>query len=404
MTRVVVTGHGCVSALGLDARSTWEGMREGRAGIGAITRVPASELRIAIAAEVKGFDATSHFGPKHLMLLDPVSQYALVAAREAVRESGLVFDNEETRERTAVIIGTSTGGETTHDESMQRLYGEGNPRVHPLAILRAMASAPTSQVCMEFGLRGPSFGVSSACATSNHALAQALMLLRSGLADVALVGGSEACITRGMVKAWEALRVLADDTCRPFSAGRRGLVLGEGAGVFVLETLAHAQRRGASILAEFVGAGMSSDASDIVLPDASGAARAMKGALLMAGLRPDEVDYINAHGTGTSANDPTEVRAIRSVFADHADRLAVSSTKSMHGHALGAAGAIEMVAVLGALREGVVPPTINHLGPDPACDLNIVPNVAIKRRVRAALSNSFAFGGLNAVVAIKQFA
>jgi nodulation protein E len=287
---------------------------------------------------------------------------------------------------------------------MRRLYGEANPRVHPLTIVRAMSSAPASQVAMAFGLRGPSFGVSSACATSNHAIAQAFGLLRSGEADVAIAGGTEASITRGMVKAWEALRVLADDTCRPFSLGRRGLVLGEGAGVFVLETLEHAQRRGAAVLAELVGAGMTSDASDIVLPDAAGAARAMSGALRMAGLRPDEVDYINAHGTGTPANDSTEVRAIRLAFGDQADRLAVSSTKAMHGHALGAAGAIELIAVLGALRDNVVPPTINHVEPDPACDLNIVPNVAIERPVRAALSNSFAFGGLNAVLALKRFA
>jgi nodulation protein E len=404
MVRVVVTGQGCVSALGLDAPATWRGMREGRAGIAAITRVPAADLRVGIAAELKGFDASRHFDAKRLMLLDPVTQYALVAAREAIGESGLSFADEPARERTAVVIGTSTGGESTHDDSMRRLYGEAHPRVHPLTIVRAMSSAPASQVAMAFGLRGPSFGVSSACATSNHAIAQAFGLLRSGEADVAIAGGTEASITRGMVKAWEALRVLADDTCRPFSLGRRGLVLGEGAGVFVLETLEHAQRRGAVVLAELVGAGMTSDASDIVLPDAAGAARAMSGALRMAGLRSDEVDYINAHGTGTPANDSTEVRAIRLAFGDHADRLAVSSTKAMHGHALGAAGAIELIAVLGALRDNVVPPTINHVEPDPACDLNIVPNVAIERSVRVALSNSFAFGGLNAVLALKRFA
>jgi len=207
----------------------------------------------------------------------------------------------------------------------------------------------------------------------------------------------------GTVKAWEAMRVMADDTCRPFSKGRRGLVLGEGAGVFVLETLEHAQARGAHILAEFVGAGMSADAADIVMPDASGAARAMRAALVQGGLAPEEVDYINAHGTGTQANDPTETRAIRALFGRHADALAVSSTKSMHGHALGGGGAIELVAVIGALREGVVPPTINYLGPDPDCDLNVVPNIAQRRPVRAALSNSFAFGGLNAVLALRRW-
>lgn len=355
-----------------------------------------------IAAEVKGFEPAAYFNEKRLPLLDPVAQYALVAAREAVAQAGLDFSNQALAERTAVVVGTGAGGESTHDESSRRLYGEGQPRVHPFSIVRSMFSASTSQICLEFGLRGPAFAVSSACASSNHALAQACMLLRAGEADVALAGGSEACITLGVVKAWEAMRVMADDTCRPFSKQRRGLVLGEGAGIFVLETLEHAQRRGATILAEFAGAGMSSDATDIVQPDAEGAARAMRAALRQAGLSPQDVDYINAHGTGTPINDVTETRAIRAVFGDHAGQLAVSSTKAMHGHALGAAGAIELVAVLGALRDSVLPPTINYLDPDPACDLDVVPNVARSRPVRAALSNSFAFGGLNAVLALRR--
>ena len=355
-----------------------------------------------IAAEVRGFDAASHFHEKRLPLLDPVAQYAIVAAREAVAQSGLDFSAMELAERTAVVIGTGAGGETSHEEASRRLYGERQPRVHPFTIVRSMTSAVVSQICLEFGLRGPAFAVSSACASSNHALAQAWMLLRSGGADVALAGGSEACITLGVVKAWEAMRVLADDTCRPFSKQRRGLVLGEGAGIFVLETLDHAQQRGATILAEFAGAGMSSDATDIVQPDAGGAGRAMREALRQAGMAPQGVDYINAHGTGTPINDATETRAIHSVFGDHARKLAVSSTKSMHGHALGAAGALELVAVLGALQDGIVPPTINYLEPDPACDLDVVPNLARERPVQAALSNSFAFGGLNAVLALRR--
>ena len=403
MQRVVITGQGCVSALGLDARSTWSAMREGRSGIAAITRIPATEARMPIAAEIKGFDPTLHFDAKRLPLLDPVAQHALVAAREAVAQAGLAFSDLARAQRTAVIIGTGAAGETSHDESNRRLYGERQPRVHPFTIVRTMSSSPTSHVCLEFGLRGPAFAVSSACASANHALASALLLLRTGMADVVLAGGTEACITLGVVKAWEALRVLADDTCRPFSLRRRGLVLGEGAGIFVLETLEHAARRGATILAEFAGVGMTSDATDIVLPDADGAARAMRMALEQAGLAPEDVDYINAHGTGTQANDATETRAIRAVFGMHAGKLAVSSTKSMHGHALGAAGALELVAVLGALTEGVCPPTINYLEPDPACDLDVVPNVAQERPVRAALSNSFAFGGLNAVLALKRW-
>jgi nodulation protein E len=332
-----------------------------------------------------------------------VSQYALVAAREAVAQAGVSFAGEA-GERAAATIGTGIGGASTQDQMARRLYGERNPRVHPMAIVRVMPNAPSSQISLEFGLRGPVFAVASACASSNHALGQALMLLQTGSADVALAGGVEACITVGSIKAWEAMRVMADDTCRPFSQGRRGLVLGEGAGVFVLETLEHAQARGATILAEFVGAGMSADAADIVMPDASGAARAMRAALQQGGLALEDVDYINAHGTGTQANDSTETRAIRALFGSHADRLAVSSTKSMHGHALGGGGAIELVAVIGALREGVVPPTINYLGPDPDCDLDVVPNTAQQRPVRAALSNSFAFGGLNAVLALRRWA
>ena len=275
MHRVVITGMGCISALGVTASATWHSMREGRSGIGPLTGLNDSTLRTPIAAQAKGFVAGAHFDDKRLVLLDPVSQFALVAAREAVSQSGLVFSaaGTELAERTAVIIGTGIGGASTQDQMARRLYGEGNPRVHPMAIVRVMPNAPASQISLEFGLRGPVFAVASACASSNHALGQALMLLQSGVADVALAGGTEACITVGTVKAWEAMRVLADDTCRPFSKGRRGLVLGEGAGVFVLETLVHAQARGAPILAELAGVGMTADAADIVMPDASGAAQ-----------------------------------------------------------------------------------------------------------------------------------
>ena len=362
-----------------------------------------TELVAGLTVPLRSMLSLKDAGYERLILLDPVSQYALVAAREALAQSGLTFE-EPLADRTAVVIGTGIGGATTQDQMARRLYGEGNPRVHPMAIVRVMPNAPASQISLEFGLRGPAFAVASACASANHALGQALLLLRSGSVEVAVAGGTEACITVGSVKAWEAMRVLADDTCRPFSRHRRGLVLGEGAGIFVLETLQHAQARGAVILAEFCGVGMSADASDIVMPDVGGAARAMRGALADGGLRPEDVGYINAHGTGTVANDPAETRAIRAVFGAHADALAVSSTKSMHGHALGAGGAIELVAVIGALREGVVPPTINYLEPDPECDLDVVPNVAQQRPVQAALSNSFAFGGLNAVVALRRWA
>ena len=402
MRRVVITGMGAICALGHDAGTSWQAMREGRSGIGPIANIPTDLLNVKIAAEVRGYDPVAHFESKRLILLDRVSQFALIAAREAVAQSGLDFRVDDRGERTACIIGTGIGGENTHDEQSRRFYGDKNPRVHPLTIVRLMANAPACQITMEFGLTGPSFAVVSACASSNHAMAQAFEMVRSGKVDFAVTGGSEACITVPTVKAWEAVRVTADDTCRPFCKQRRGMVLGEGAGIFVLEEYAHARRRGANILAEFAGAGMSADAGDIVLPSAAGAAKALAGALADAKLAAEDIDYINAHGTGTPANDPTESKAIRRVFGTHADKLAVSSTKSMHGHALGAAGAIELIAVIGALQNGIVPPTTNFLDPDPECDLDYVPNIAREQLVRAALSNSFAFGGLNAVIALKR--
>jgi len=403
MQRVVITGMGAVSALGHTAKETWAALREGRSGIGPITSLPRESLRFGIAAEVRDFDPLKHFDEKRVILLDRVSQFALVAAREAIAQSGIDFRHEDLGDNTAVIIGTGVGGENTNDEASRRLYADNNPRLHPLTIVRLMANAPACQISIEHGLTGPAFATVSACASSNHAIAQAFHMVRSGVADAAVAGGTEACLTMGAVRAWEAMRVLADDTCRPFCKQRRGLVLGEGAAVFVLETLERAQRRGATILAELAGAGMSADAGDIVFPSDVGAAKAMQRALADAKLAPEAFDYINAHGTGTPANDPTETKAIRRTFGTHADALAVSSTKSMHGHALGAAGAIELVATIGAIRDGVIPPTANFIDADPECDLDYVPNAAREKPVRAALSNSFAFGGLNAVLALRRF-
>ena len=402
MRRVVITGQGAVTPLGPTASATWQAMRDGRCAIAPLRSQPREGLRAGNVAEIADFDPLAHFDEKRLLLLDRFSQLALVAAREAVAQAGLEFRSSALGTRSGCIIGTGVGGELTHDEASKRLYGEGNPRLHPLTIVRVMTNAAASQVSMELGLQGPGFAVSSACASSNHALAQALGLIRSGAADVMLAGGSEACLSLGTLRAWEAMRVLADDTCRPFCKQRRGLVLAEGAAMFVLEALDHAQARGASILAELAGAGMSSDAGDIVFPKMEGAASAMRLALQDAGMAPQAVGYINAHGTGTPANDPTETQAIHAVFGAHARTLAISSTKSMHGHALGAAGAIELLAVIGALREGIVPPTVNFLDADPACDLDYVPNTARALPVTAALSNSFAFGGLNAVLALRR--
>ena len=401
--RVVITGMGAISALGLGAAPLWRGMVEARSGIAPLVSPdPEVEIRMKVGATVSGFDPAQHFAAGRLALLDRVSQFALVAAREAVGQAGIDFARNGTGVRTAVVVGTGVGGELTRDEGSRRIYRDRAERVHPMSIVRIMPNAPASQVSMEFGLTGPTFAVASACASSNHALAQAALMIRHGLADCAVAGGTEACFSLSGIRAWEAMRVVADDTCRPFSAQRRGLVLGEGAGMFVIESLEHARRRNAIILAELAGFGMGADATDIVAPSSDGAANAMRLALADAGLEPSEVGYINAHGTGTAANDPTETRAIRQVFGTHADRLAVTSTKAVHGHALGAAGALELIAALGALREGIVPPTANFLAADPECDLDYVPNIARRAQVNAVLSNSFAFGGLNAVLALTR--
>ncbi len=400
--RVVITGMGAISALGVGADALWQGLREGRSGIGPLRHQDAARVRVKVAAQVpESFDPAAGIDERTLTQLDRTSEFALHAADEAIQQSGLDF-SKEVGARTAVIVGTGVGGETTQDEQSRRLYAENATRVHPLSIVRVMTNASASQISIKYGLRGPTFAVASACASANHAIIQAAQMIRYGLADTAITGGTEACISYVVLRGWEAMRVLADDTCRPFSINRRGLVLGEGAGIFVLESLEHAQARGATILAELAGGGMTADATDIVMPSADGAASAMTHALNEAGLAPEDVDYINAHGTGTQANDATETKAIRLAFGAHADRLAVSSTKSMHGHALGASGALELVAVVNAMRYGIVPPTANLDQADPACDLDYVPNVARDMPVRAALSNSFAFGGLNAVLALKR--
>ncbi|MFZ5789958.1 MAG: beta-ketoacyl-[acyl-carrier-protein] synthase family protein [Pseudomonadota bacterium] len=401
MHRVAITGAGCISPLGPDVASTWAGMRDGRSAIARLEGLPIERLRIPIGAQVKNFDPSSHFDEKRLPLYDRFSQFALVAAREAVAQAGLSFEGEQGL-RIAAVVGTGIGGQSTQDDSFKRLYAEGNDRVHPFTVPRIMPNAAASHVSMAFGIRGPTFAVVSACASANHALALAFDMVRRGQVRAALAGGAEACLTLGTIKGWEALRVMSPDGCRPFCRDRRGMVLGEGAGIFVLEPLEAARARGARVLAELAGAGMSADAGDIVAPSVDGAAAAMAGALADAALAPETVGYINAHGTGTPANDPAETRAIRKVFGAHADRLAVSSTKAVHGHALGAAGAIELVAVLGALNEGVLPPTAGFTEADPECDLDYVPNRARNARIEAALSNSFAFGGLNCVLALKR--
>ncbi len=402
MRRVVITGLGVVSALGTNAAGNWDSLAAARSGIAPITLFPNDALTAKVAAEVKGYNTLDHFPEKQSAFMDRFAQFAVVAAREAVGHSGIAFDGQ-LKSRTAVVVGSGVGGITTLDENFERLYKNGL-RVHPFCIPRFMANAGASHVSMALGITGPSFTVASACASANHALGVALQMLRAGAVDVALSGGSEATITFGTMKGWEALRVMAPDACRPFSAGRRGMVLGEGAGIFVLETLEHAKARGAAILAELMAVGMSSDAGDLTLPNLEGPTAAMRAALAEAAMAPEAIDYINAHGTGTIANDATETKAIHAVFGGHARTVPVSSTKSAHGHGLGAAGAIELAATLLAMKHSVVPATLNYVEPDPACDLNLVVNQPREARIDAAMSNSFAFGGLNAVVIVRRFA
>ncbi len=400
MRRVVVTGLGAVTAFGVGVRPLWEAVSSGRPGFAEIEGVDLERLRFKFGAQVRGWKGEEHFDPREATLLDAFAQYGAVAAREAIRAAGVEW-TPELREQTAIVTGSCVGGQGSEDEEFVALYGRNSPRVSPLTIPRIMENAAASRISLEHGIVGPVYTISTACSSSNHALGQAFQLVRSGAVEMAVAGGSEAVFSLGFLKAWEAMRVVAPDTCRPFSADRKGLILGEGAAMLVLEPMEAAKARGATIYGEIVGFGMSSDAHHVTQPSAEGAARAMRAALKDAGLAAEAIEYVNAHGTGTQANDATETAALKSVFGAHAGRLRVSSTKSMHGHALGAAGAIEAVATLMALREGVLPPTANYTSRDAACDLDVIPNEARAVKCEYALSNSFAFGGLNAVVCLR---
>jgi nodulation protein E len=400
--RVAITGLGIISPLGLNLTETWNSLREGRPAIGPIQSVEGSRvgLKIHNGAEVRGFDPLKHFEGGKDAHLDRFAQFSVVAAREAFLNSGVEL-TPELRERSAIVCGSAVGGQASIEAGFEDLWVQARGRVHPLTIPKTMANAGASHISMDLGLSGPVYTVSTACSSANHAMGQAFRLVRDGEADLAITGGSEAMFTVGMLKAWEAMRVISPDTCRPFSKDRRGIILGEGGAMMILEPFDAAKARGAKIYAEICGMGMTSDAHHLTQPTVDGPARAMRGALREAGLAPEDVGYINAHGTGTSGNDPVETRAIRAVFGAHADKLAVSSTKSMHGHALGAAGALEAIATVLALHHGILPPTANYNERDPECDLDYVPNKARAARVGAALSNSFAFGGLNAVIAFR---
>jgi nodulation protein E len=403
MRRVVITGAGTINALAQDVAGTFEAFREGRCGIGQLDIRDVGRLAVQIGAQVRGFDETTHFSKQQLSLYDRFTQFALIAARQAIEQSGIAFRGE-LADRSGVILGTSGGGLTTQDENYRAVYEEGKNRVHPLIVPKLMNNAAASHVSMEWNLRGPSFTVATACASSNHAMGLAFQMIRSGVCDAMLTGGSEAMLCFGGIKAWEGLRVMSRDACRPFSANRNGMVQGEGAGIFVFEEYETAKARGAEILAEVIGFAMTSDASDIVMPSRQGAARAISGAMKDAGIAREEAGYINAHGTGTAANDKTECAAVADAFGPHAGRLMISSTKSMHGHLIGGTGAVELLACIMALRDGVIAPTISYEEPDPECALDVVPNVAREAKIEVALSNAFAFGGLNAVIALRRFA
>ncbi|MFN3937139.1 MAG: beta-ketoacyl-[acyl-carrier-protein] synthase family protein [Gemmobacter sp.] len=401
MRRVVITGAGTVNALAHDVPGTLAAFREGRCGIGAIDIRDKERLGIGIGGQVQGWDPEAHFNRQQIALYDRFTQFTLHAAREAIGQSGLEFDDRLSL-TSGVVLGTAAGGVNTWDENYRTVYEEGKNRVHPFVVPKLMNNAAASHVSMEWHLRGPTFSVATACASSNHAMGLAFQMVRSGAATVMITGGSEAMLCFGGIKAWEGLRVMSKTACRPFSANRDGMVQGEGAGVFVFEDYEHARARGAEILAEVAGFAMSSDASDIVMPSAQGAERAISGALRDARLNPEAVGYINAHGTGTAANDKTECAAVAHAFGHHADQLMISSTKSMHGHLIGGTGAVELLACILALREGVIAPTVNYEEPDPECALDVVPNTAREASVAAVLSNAFAFGGLNAVLALKR--
>ena len=396
MRRVVITGAGTVNPLGQDVASTNRALRGGVPAIGALAMADLDRLSVKIGAQVADWNTEKHFDRSQIGLLDRHVEFALVAAREARAQAAC----PAAADRTAVIMGNAGGGLTTSDAAFRAVYAEGKSRVHPFTVPRLMGSAAASHISMEFGLTGPAFSVSSACASSNHAIGLAFQMVRSGMVDAAYAGGSEAMLTFGGLKAWEGLRVMSPDACRPFSTGRNGMVQGEGAAVFVLEPRAAALARGAPILGEIIGFSMTSDASDIVLPNPDGAARAMAGALADAAIPAAEVDHINAHGTGTTANDRSEATAIARVFDTH--RPAVTATKSLHGHLIGAAGAVELLAVLLALQEGVIAPTAGFLGPDADCDVDLVTGQARQADVQVALSNAFAFGGLNSVLALRR--
>ncbi len=401
MNRVVITGQGGVSSLGLSSTKICNSMKEGKSGISELSFEDIERLSVKIGGQIHSYNPAEFFSRQEISIYDKFTQFAILSAKEAVEQSGIIFD-EQLAPEIGVILGSAGGGLQTQDDSYRQVYQEGKNRVHPFIVPKLMSNAAASHLSIKYNAQGPSFTVSSACASSNHAMGQAYKMIKYGDLKVALTGGSESMLCFGGIKAWEGLRVMSQNACRPFCAKRDGMVQGEGAAVFVFENYEYAKSRDANIIAEIVGFSMTSDASDIVRPDSRGATRAMKNLLIDACLNPEEIQYINAHGTGTVLNDRSECKAIKNVFNQSLKKLMVSSTKSMHGHIIGGTGAIELLACIMAVTENIVPPTINYLEKDKDCDIDVVPNTARDKKVNIAMSNAFAFGGLNAIIAVKK--
>lgn len=404
--RVVVTGLGAVTPIGHTVPDLWAAMHEGKSGVSPLEGFPLDDLKILIAAQIKGFDHKArlkHFARDKIILhADRYSWFAAAAADEAVKQSGLKLPLVDPY-RSACIIGSGAGGLTTYETAYRDLFIHNKRATHPLTLLRIIGSSASAHVGIEYGIKGPTFATCSACSTAAHAIGIGRDYIRHGLVDMAIVGASESVINYGTMKAWQAMHVLSPEGCFPFAKKRNGTVLGEGAGVLVIEELEHAKARGATILAELAGFGMTSDSKDMVNPDIEGPKEAMRLALEDAGISPEQVNYLNAHGTATTINDRNETNAIKGVFGDHAKKLAISSTKSMHGHPLGAGGGIEAVACIKAIGEGWVPPTIGLDEADPECDLDYVPNVPRPAPINVALKNSFGLGGQNACLVLGRY-
>ncbi len=410
MRRVVVTGIGVVSPVGIGVSEFWHSLSAGISGVGRITRFDTSSYPVKIGAEVKGFDPLKYLGKKDLKKMDLFIQYALGAAFMSVEDSRLQI-TPNNGHRMGVLVGTGIGGLWLIEEQHKVLLDRGPDRVSPHFIPALIANLASGQISIRLGAKGPNSCVATACATGTHAIGDSFQIIKRGAADVMIAGGCEAAITPLAVAGFSSMRALSarnedpERASRPFDAKRDGFVMGEGAGVLILEELSHALSRGAPIYGEISGYGMSGDAYHITAtsPGGEGAARCMQMALEDAGIGPKEIDYINAHGTSTEYNDIAETQAIKSVFGEHAYRLAISSNKSMIGHLLGAAGAVEAAATVLSIRDGLIPPTINYEYPDPECDLDYVPNRSRKAEIRYGLSNSFGFGGTNASLIFKRF-